>query len=104
MFVPWVVGYDSLTEVQKIQAVKKESESFVSSCVNLAANIKASGVLKTLQKDRAAQNQQNRRDKEDYEGHQIPDPHKALPGEINIYIHIIKRKFVYSNVDLYIQM
>ena len=82
MFIPWIVGYQTLTDVQKIQAVKKESESFVSSCVNRAANIKASGVLKSLQKDRVAQNQQNKRDREEFEGHTIPDPHKALPGEI----------------------
>ena len=89
MFIPLVRDYEKLSDVQKIQAIKKESESFVSSCVNQAAQIKNSGVLKTLHKDRAAMNQQNKRDKEEFEGHTIADPHKALPGEL------FKCRFVY---------
>ena len=81
-FRTWVVGYDGLSEVQKLRAAKKEAEFFSSSCLNLIAKNKTSGVLKTIQKDKAAETQQNRRDLEEFEGHVIPDPHKALPGNI----------------------
>ena len=81
-FSSWVVDYDKLSPVQKLRAVKKEAESFSSSCLNLITKLKTSGVLKKIQKDKAAETLQNRHDKEEFEGHTIPDPHKALPGNI----------------------
>ena len=45
--------------------MKKEAEGFASSCLNLIAKIKASGTLKTIQKDISANAQKKRQDEEE---------------------------------------
>ena len=79
-FKTWVIGYDELTPIQQLRAVKKEADCFALSCNNLIANIKNSGTLKKISKDQKAETHQRKKDKEEFEGHVLPDPHKALPG------------------------
>ena len=110
MFKSWVPNYDQLTPILQLQGLKEKSEGFISSCVNLLAKIKNSGVLKVLQKDRAAIIQQNKRDREEFEGYVLPDPHKALPGIsficlfvysfIHLFVYLFIRLFVYSFIRL----
>ena len=85
-FKSWVPDYSTLTEILQLRAVKKEAESFATSCLNLISKLKNSGVLKSIQKDRVAETQQNRIDREEFEGHTLPDPHKALPGNVRFVI------------------
>ena len=81
-FKSWVMNYEAMTPIQQMRAVKKEAEGFALSCNNLIANVKSSGILKTISKDQAAETLQRRKDLEEFEGHTYPDPHKALPGTI----------------------
>ena len=71
---------EKLSPVQQLHAAKKESQMFVSECVNLKDKIKSIGVLKKLRRGRAAQNAQNRQDEEEHEGHVVPNALQALPG------------------------
>ena len=81
-FSSLVIGFEKLEPVQKRHQVKKEAEAFASSCLNLIAKIKSSGILKSIHKDVEANRQQLLKDQEEFEGHTIPDPHVALPGNI----------------------
>ena len=75
-----VRDYETLTEVQKMDACETKAFEMRQRCLLVVSEMENSGFNTELHKDKSAQSAQRKKDKQQFQGVELPDPRTVLPG------------------------
>ena len=77
-----VRDYENLTEVQQKDACQTKAYEMRQRCFMVVSEMEHSGYNTQLHKDKNSQQAQRKKDKKEFEGFELPDPVKVLPGKL----------------------
>ena len=75
-----VRDYETLTEVQKMDACETKAFEMRQRCLLVVSEMENSGFNTEIHKDKSAQCAQRKKDKQQFQGWELPDPRTVLPG------------------------